>query len=95
MPTASKKLMLVLTISMLMIDNSCKEIVLKKVLFIYYPILFWEDQKQGKEEYRRVLLNSGSEINIINLILFRKLSLYIQKNKYQSSKDKCFCFWDR
>ena len=52
-----------------MIDSSYRVV---KVLCIYYPVRFQEEQVQ-------VLLDSGSEVNAINLDFARKLVLKVWK----------------
>ena len=69
--------MLVLAISMPVTDND--EEVVVRVPCIYYPIQFQEEQI-------RALLNSGSEVNVINLDYARKLRLKIQKTNIGAQK---------
>ena len=75
----SKKLALVLAISVPVTDTSGKKVV--KVPCIYYLVWFQEDQKQV-----RVLLNSCSKVNAMSLAFTRKLSLHIRKTNVRAQK---------
>ena len=60
-----------------MTDTSSKKVV--KVPCIYYPVRFQEEQI-------RALLNSGSEVNAINLAFAQKLGLHIRKTNVGALK---------
>ena len=66
--------MLVSAISVLIIDNSSKKIVLKKIPCIHYSDQFQEGQKQVK-----ALLNNGSEVNAVSPAYVEKLGLKTRK----------------
>ena len=55
---------------MMMTDNSGKEIVLKKVPYIYYPVWF----QRGQEQVRALLI-SGSEVNAMSPAYAKRLGL--------------------
>ena len=57
-----------------MTDNSDKEVVLKKIPCIHYPIRFQEGQEQVK-----ALLDSGSEVNAMSPAYIERLSLKTRK----------------
>ena len=64
-----------------MTDNSGKEIVLKRVLYIHYPIQF-----QGGQKQVRALLNSSSKVNTMNLAYIKNLGFYIRKTNVGAQK---------
>lgn len=69
MPQATKKLVLILAISVLVIDGG-EEVGLKKVFYIYYLI-------QVLQEKIRTLFDSGSEVNAMSPDYTQKLGFYI------------------
>ena len=76
LPETSKKLVLVLTISVPVTDDSKKVV---RVLCIHYPV--WFQEKQVK-----ALLNSGSEVNAMSPIFAQKLGLHIWKINVKAQK---------
>lgn len=73
----SKKLVLVLEIFAPITEASKKDnIALDRVLCIYYPIWFKKNEVQ-------TLINSGSEINAIELAYILKLGLKIRLNNIE------------
>ena len=78
LPRTSKKLVLVLTTSVSVIDGS-KEVV--KVPCIYYPIRFQEGQEQI-----RVLLDSSSKVNAMSLAYAKKLGFKTRKTNVGAQK---------
>ena len=76
----AKKLVLVSTTPML-VTNGGEKVVLKGIPCIHYPFQFQEGQEQV-----RSLLNSGSEVNAMNLALIQKLGLHIQKTNVGAQK---------
>ena len=65
-------------------DNSGKEVVLKKVPCIYYPVQFQEgqeqkSQKQKGQEQVKALLDSNGKINAMSPAFASKLGLHIRK----------------
>ena len=65
-----------------MTDTSGKEIV--RIFCIYYPVWFQGGQRQ--ENQIKVLLDSGSKINAMNLVFTQKLGFYIQKTNVKAQK---------
>ena len=63
---------------MLVIDNN-KEII--KLFYIRYLVLFQKNQKQIK-----ILLNSGSKVNIISFNYIKKLGFKIWKINIKTQK---------
>ena len=66
---------------MSMTDNSGKEVMLKKILCIYYLVWFQRGQEQV-----RALLNSGSEINAMNSAYAKRLGLKTWKTDIGAQK---------
>ena len=62
-------------------ENSYKEIVLKKVPCINYPVLF-----QRSQEWVEALLNSGSKVNAMSPAYAKKLGLKTQKTDVGARK---------
>ena len=71
----SKKLVLVLATSAPVTDNKGEKVVLERVPYIHYPVLFKEDQGQEGQEQKKALLNSGSKVNAISLAYAKRLGL--------------------
>ena len=69
-----------------MIDNSDKEIVLKKILCIHYPVRFQEDQEQEGQEQVRALLNSGSKVNAMSPAYAKRLGFKTRKTNVGAQK---------
>lgn len=69
MPQAAKKLVSILTTSV-PVTYSSKEVWLKRVLFIYYPIRVYQNEIW-------VLFNSGNKVNAMSPDYAWKLDLYI------------------
>lgn len=69
-----------------MTDNSSKEIAVKKIPCIYYPVWFQESQRQENQEQIRVLLDSDSKVNTMNSDYTRKLGFKIKKTNGRSQK---------
>ena len=81
LPRTSKKLVLVLALSMPVTDSS-EEVI--RIPCIYYPIQFQEGQGQESQEQVIALLNSGSKVNAINPTFAQKLGLYIRKTNVRA-----------
>ena len=65
---------MILAIFVLIVDNSTREIILKKMPCIYYPIWFQKDQEKVK-----ALIDNGSAVNAICPAHVKKLGLKTQK----------------
>ena len=72
----AKKLISVLTISILMIGVKEEALVLECVPFIYCPVYF---KKNINETQVQALIDSKSEINAIHLILIKELCLSMKR----------------
>ena len=75
---------MVLIISVL-VTNSSKKVVLEKIFYIKYLVIF-----QKNEEKLKVLLNSGNKINAMSLNFTQKLGLIIQKTSVKAQKIDSF-----
>ena len=59
-----------------------KKVILDQVLYIHYPIQFWND----KRATIWALINSGSEFNAMNLAYPKKLGLQTQRTDVGAQK---------
>ena len=69
-----------------MTDNSGKEVVLKKIPCIYYPVRLQEDQGQEDQEQVRALLDSGSKVNAISPAYAKRLGFKTRKTDVGAQK---------
>lgn len=84
MPKTTKKLVLVLETSTFITKASKKDdnIILDKILYIYYLLRFYKDKKNKV----RVLINSNSKCNIIILAYVSELGLKVREINIRAYK---------
>ena len=69
-----------------MTNNSGKNVMLKKISYIYYPVWFQKSQQLEVQEQVRALLDSDSKINVMNPAFTQKLGFHIQKTNVGAQK---------
>lgn len=83
MATISKQLVLISTTFASITEISKKdEIVLKRILYIYYPLRIYKNKKNEVQ----ALINLGSKINTMILAYASKLDLKIRHTKVKAQK---------
>ena len=73
--------MSILATSVPVTDNKNKDVVLKIVSYIHYPVQFQEGQEQI-----RAMFNSGSRVNAMSLVYTKRLGFKIWKTNVGAQK---------